>query len=84
MVIRLTPGLEQIVEDKLKSGRFETAEEVIGQALRALHEKEQLADDAERKAKQREAVEKMLAIAQNPAPLDGVSIKDLIHEGHRI
>lgn len=85
MVIRLTPELEKIVEDRVKSGQFRTPEDVIAEALRTLNQKEDSAGDAERKAKQREAVEEVLRfIEKNRVRLDGISVKDLIHEGHRL
>lgn len=40
MNLHLTPEQERIVIDELKSGRFESAEEVIAHALAALREKE--------------------------------------------
>ncbi|MGH9861486.1 MAG: ribbon-helix-helix domain-containing protein [Candidatus Acidiferrales bacterium] len=81
MVIRLSPELEHIVEEKVKSGQFRSPEDVIAEALRRLPKKQEAVDEAEKKAKQREAVEKMLEIAKTPIRLDGISIKDLINEG---
>jgi len=43
MNIYLTPDLERIVNDELKSGHFRSPEEVIAKALAALREKEGLA-----------------------------------------
>lgn len=37
MHINLTPEQEKIVKEELESGRFRTMEEVVGEALRALH-----------------------------------------------
>ncbi|MGH9793646.1 MAG: ribbon-helix-helix domain-containing protein [Candidatus Acidiferrales bacterium] len=79
MVIRLSPELEQIVEEKVKSGQFRTPEEVVAEALRRMPKKQRPVEEAERKAQQREAVERMLEIAKNPVPLRGLSIKQLIH-----
>jgi Arc/MetJ-type ribon-helix-helix transcriptional regulator len=39
MNINLTPEQEEIVKDKLRFGQFQTAEEVISQALKRLREK---------------------------------------------
>lgn len=85
MNIRLTPELEKIVNDKLKSGHFRTAEEVIAEALLVLREKEQPASAGVANGNQREAVREMLAFAEkNRTRLDGISVKELIHEGHRL
>jgi len=40
--ISLTPELEQMVDDKVKSGRYASASEVIREGLRLLEEQEQL------------------------------------------
>ncbi len=42
MNISLTPELEQMVGDKVKSGRYASASEVIREGLRLLEEREQL------------------------------------------
>lgn len=42
MNISLTPELERLVDDKVKSGRYATASEVIREGLRLLEEHEQL------------------------------------------
>ena len=85
MNIHLTPEQEKIVKDKLKSGHFRTVEEVFGEALQALHEKEQLSSTDIHNGTQREAVREMLAfVEKNCVRLEGVSVKNLIHEGHRL
>jgi antitoxin ParD1/3/4 len=40
--ISLTPELEQMVDNKVKSGRYASASEVIREGLRLLEEQEQL------------------------------------------
>jgi antitoxin ParD1/3/4 len=40
--ISLTPELEQMVDDNVKSGRYASASEVIREGLRLLEEREQL------------------------------------------
>ena len=83
MEIRLTPDQEQIVNDELRSGHFRSAEEVIAQALAALREREVRASDTN--GRYDEAVREMLAfVEKNRTPLQGVSVKQLIHEGHRL
>jgi len=42
MNISLTPELEQMVDDKVRSGRYASASEVIREGLRLLEEREQL------------------------------------------
>jgi putative addiction module CopG family antidote len=82
MNISLTPEQERIVRDELKSGHFRTAEEVIGEALQVLREKEQSSRET---TSNREAVQEMLAfVEKNRVRLEGVSVKELIHEGHRL
>ena len=83
MEIRLTPDQEQIVNDGLLSGHFRSAEEVIAQALAALREKEVRASDTN--GRYDEAVREMLAfVEKNRTRLQDVSVKQLIHEGHRL
>ncbi len=40
MNVSLTPELEELVERKVKTGRYQTASEVIREALRALEERD--------------------------------------------
>ncbi|MGB6198323.1 MAG: hypothetical protein WA871_06510 [Candidatus Acidiferrales bacterium] len=85
MNINLTPEQEHIVKEELKSGHFGSVEEVIGEALQALHQKEQSSARVAPGGAQREAVREMLAfVEKNRVRLEGVSVKDLIHEGHRL
>lgn len=85
MNINLTPEQEKIVKDELESGHFRTVEEVIGVALRVLREKEQPSPAGAPNGAQREAVREMLAFVQeNHVRLEGISVKELIHEGHRL
>lgn len=41
MNISLTPELEQLVDDRVKSGMYQTASEVIREGLRLLRERDQ-------------------------------------------
>ena len=83
MKIDLTPEQEEIVKEELKSGRFRTAAEVIGEALQALREKQQPAKPGN--GAQREAVREMLEfVEKNRVRLEGITVKELIHEGHRL
>jgi antitoxin ParD1/3/4 len=42
MNVSLTPELEQFVQDKVKSGRYLSASEVVREALRLLEERDRL------------------------------------------
>jgi Arc/MetJ-type ribon-helix-helix transcriptional regulator len=85
MNINLTSEQEKIVKDELKSGHFRNVEEVIGEALQVLREKVQSSTGVESNGAQREAVREMLAfVEKNRVRLEGVSMKELIHEGHRL
>jgi len=44
MNIHLTPELEQLVQTKVKSGRYNSASEVVREALRLLEERDQLTE----------------------------------------
>jgi Arc/MetJ-type ribon-helix-helix transcriptional regulator len=85
MNINLTPEQERIINDELKSGHFRSAEEVIAKALVSLREKERssLAEDGN--GHHEAAVREMPAfVEENRTPLQGVSVKQLIREGHRL
>jgi putative addiction module CopG family antidote len=83
MNIKLTSEQEKIVNDEIKAGHFRTVEEVIAEALQTLRQKEQLSTSSVANGKQREAVAEMLAfVEKNRVRLEGLSIKELIHEGH--
>lgn len=72
MSVSLTPELEKIVERKIKSGRYQTACEVIREALRALEERDQMA--ALRLQELRKEIQKGLRSGK-PTPLDMEEIK---------
>ena len=85
MNINLTPEQERMVRDELKSGHFDSVEEVISKALEALSEKVGGSSGAPPNGAQSEAVRDMLVfVEKNRVHLDGVSVKELIHEGHRL
>lgn len=85
MNVNLTPEQEQIVKEELKSGHYRSIEEVIGEALQVLREKELNSGSAASKCSQRAAVSEMLEfVKKNRARLEGISVKQLIHEGHRL
>jgi len=83
MTITLTPEEQQIVDEQLRLGRYRTPEDVVAGALRALRSADQHTGDPG--AGGQEAVREMLRFAEsNRTTLTGVSVKDLIHEGHRL
>jgi Arc/MetJ-type ribon-helix-helix transcriptional regulator len=85
MNIHLTPEQERIVNDELKSGHFRSAEEVIARALAALREKERSSLAADSNGHPENAVREMLNFVEaNRTPLQGVTVKQLIREGHRL
>ena len=84
MAVTLNPEQKRIVNEELRSGQYKSAEEVIWQALEALREKASR-HTAKPGEQRRRAVQDMLEFAQrNRTPLQDISIKDLIHEGHRL
>jgi len=85
MHINLTPEQERIVNDELRSGHFRSVEEVIAMALAALREKERKSLAGNSNGEQESAVREMLSfVAENRTPLQGISVKQLIREGHRL
>jgi hypothetical protein len=85
MNIRLTPEQERIVNDEIRSGHFQSAEEVIAKALAALREKETSSSTSDTNGHYDDAVREMLRfVEKNRTSLQGVSVKQLIHEGHRL
>jgi Arc/MetJ-type ribon-helix-helix transcriptional regulator len=85
MNVKLTSEQEQIVQEELRSGHFRTAEEVIGGALEALRERGKTAMNSTGTVTPDEAVRDMLAfIDKHRVRLEDISVKELIHEGHRL
>lgn len=85
MTINLTPEQEKIVKEELKSGHFRTAEELISQALHALFATVPSSSASADNGQRREAVRELMNfVEKNRTSLQGVSVKELIHEGHRL
>jgi Arc/MetJ-type ribon-helix-helix transcriptional regulator len=85
MTINLTPEQEKIVKEELRSGHFRTAEELISQALLTLLATAPSSSPREDNGKRREAVREMMEfVEKNRTSLRGISVKELIHEGHRL
>jgi Arc/MetJ-type ribon-helix-helix transcriptional regulator len=85
MTIHLTPEQEKIVKEELESGHFRTAEELISHALKALRTSAFSSKGGLGNGGRREAVSEMLEfVEKNQTSLQGISVKELIHEGHRL
>ena len=85
MNIKLTPEQAKLVHEQLKSGHYESVEELIAEALQALQEKALSSHANTPNGAQAEAVREMLDFVENNcARLEGVTVKQLIHEGHRL
>jgi Arc/MetJ-type ribon-helix-helix transcriptional regulator len=83
MTINIKPETERLVQEEIQSGHFQSVDQLIVEGVHAWREKHQTKQvGAEQR---RKAVEQALAFAKNRAiSLGGVSIKELIHEGHRL
>lgn len=81
MDLHLDSSGERLIERQLRSGRYQSAEQVVVHALEALAEREYTCTDEDR----RKAVQEMLAFAEKHRLTlgEGVRIRDLIHEGHK-
>jgi len=85
MNIHLTPEQEELVKEEIRTGRFRTAEEVITEALQVLSANSREPAQGSGNGAQRNAVQEMLSfVEKNRVRLEGISVKDLIHEGHRL
>ena len=83
MTINIKPETEQLVQAEIQSGHFQSVDQLIVEGVHAWREKYQAKTLGWEQ--RRKAVEQALAFARNKAiPLGGVSIKELIHEGHRL
>lgn len=83
--INLTPEQERLVQDELASGHYQTAEQVIAEALRVLRDRQTQREETLPSAARREAVRNMIEfVEKNSVRLANVSVKELVHEGHRL
>lgn len=83
MTINIQPETERLVHEEIQSGHFHSVDEIIIEGVRswrAKHGSNQTGPEQRRKA-----VEDALAFARDKAiSLGEISIRDLIHEGHRL
>ncbi len=81
--IRLTPHGEELLQEQLARGPYRSPEEVIERALETLAQKESIPFRLGPSTKSRaEAVADILELRKR-VRLEGLKIKDLIHEGHK-
>ena len=81
--IRLTPYSEELLQEQLACGPYRTPEEVIERALETLAQKECVSSSPPPSPKTpAEAVADILELRKG-VRLNGLKIKDLIHEGHK-
>jgi Arc/MetJ-type ribon-helix-helix transcriptional regulator len=85
MNIQLTPEQEKVIKAEIESGHFQSAEEVIAEALQVLRVASLRSASDTPTVAERSAVREMVAfVEQNRVILEDVSVKELIHEGHRL
>ena len=81
MSICLRHETEQLVQEEIRNGHFRSVDDLIVEGVNALRQR--LTTTRSSSEQRRQAIERALSFAKDRAiPLDGISIKDLIHEGH--
>ena len=79
MTVNLTPDLEQLVENKVQSGRYNSASEVVLDALRLMEQKDELRSTQLHELRSR--IDEGLAQAERGEGVDGdVFIQGLIDD----
>jgi antitoxin ParD1/3/4 len=76
MAIHLTPEFEQLIENKVRSGSYKSASEVIGEALRLLEQRDRVF--AVKKDELRTQIEQGWQSAQRGDVFDGDEVFDRI------
>ncbi len=76
MNVHLTPELEQLVQGRVKSGRYNSASEVVREALRLLEQRDEIF--ALRKDEIRKQIEDGWQSAQRGDTVDGEEVFDRI------
>ena len=76
--VSLTPELEEFVKSRISSGRYQTASEVVREALRLLERQEKERDEAYERLK--EKLERGAAEAECGDLLDGDEVFDELRE----
>ena len=82
MIVHLAAETERLVREELERGHFHSVDEIIIRGIRAGRERSLPQQVATERC---QAVERALDFAKNrTVTLAGVSIKELLHEGHRM
>ncbi len=83
MEISLTPNQERLIAEALHSGQYRDTTEVLDDALEALEEKHR--SDSISQTERQQAIERLRSFGKRHALSleNGVTVKDLIHEGRR-
>jgi len=76
MNVHLTPELEQLVQSKVKSGRYNSASEVVREALRLLEQRDEVF--TLRKDEIRKQIEQGWQSAKSGEVVDGAGVFDRI------
>jgi antitoxin ParD1/3/4 len=77
MIVSLTPDMEDLVRRKVREGQFGSESEVVGEALRLLHERDRL--EAWDKDDMRRAIAAGVASLQAGHGIDGESLFDRLN-----
>jgi putative addiction module CopG family antidote len=82
MTVRLDPQSERLIEQQLRAGRYQSAEDVVAHALQTLAEEESTRSE---ETNRRQAVQEMLEFADKHRFTlgEGLRIRDLIQEEHK-
>lgn len=82
MAIELKPETERLVQEEMRTGHFQSIDELIVEGVRALREMSFGQSPAHGNGTAAEAVSRLRA-SRKGVTLGGLKIKDLAHEGHR-
>ncbi len=81
--IRLTPHGAQLLQEQLARGPYRSPEEVIERALETLAQKESASSHLGPSTKSPSEAVADIHELRKGVRLEGLKIKDLIHEGHK-
>ena len=82
MAIRLKEETEKLVREEIERGHFDSVDDLIVRSVQAWRETHPEANLVEQRDA---AVERALDFARHRAIcLKGISVKELLHEGHRL
>ena len=78
MNVHLTPELEQMVQEKVKSGRYNSASEVVREALRLMEQRDEVVEL--QKDEMRRKIQEGWDALQRGEKLDGEAVFDRIEK----